>query len=313
MRSITDPDIEFRIGESFLFAAVCKWAIELIDAYTRWEVLVNLERHIHFLNNPLIVPIILLFGLILIHRSLQRQIAIASQSPATLRDASGQIIPRKFVEGTYGVWITVLIVFGAVAAAFLYAVIWIMTYNPIPPPPIAYRRSVPKIFETENRILSKPKIAAMKPPIVVNAPGGIPIVGNRGVVTNPTINNYTPPSRRLSDEQRNLLAACLKTNPGKFAVGAIANNGEAYRYAQDWSEVFSAAGWSNEQTIPVTMIMIAGGMWSGLCVRVHGEFDEISHRALLIDGSPEKNALECIDKAQIGGGVAIPFKDKPTC
>jgi hypothetical protein len=142
-----------------------------------------------------------------------------------------------------------------------------------------------------------------------NCPNGICIGGeNSGTAT---VNNFAPPERRLSDEQMLSLVACLKTNPGKFTVAAISNNGEAYRYAQDWSQVFRAAGWKNEQPIPVAIIMIAGGMWSGLRITIPGTWDDISQRASIADGSPEKNALECIKRAHIGG-AAIADKDKPT-
>ena len=53
--------------------------------------------------------------------------------------------------------------------------------------------------------------------------------------------NSLPP-RRLSDAAKTALAACLKKSPGQFSIAAIANDREAYRYAQDWREVFLAAG-----------------------------------------------------------------------
>src|SRR5579864_8767468 len=46
------------------------------------------------------------------------------------------------------------------------------------------------------------------------------------------------PPRRLSDAAKTALGACLKKSPGEFSIMAIANDREAYRYAQDWREVF---------------------------------------------------------------------------
>jgi hypothetical protein len=101
-----------------------------------------------------------------------------------------------------------------------------------------------------------------------NAPNGIAITG--GTVNNPTVNNFTPPSRRLADDEKTALKTCLAMKTGTFTVAALANNGEAYQYAKDFYDVFSGAGWKNEQPIPVAIIMIGGGMWTGVRISVHG-------------------------------------------
>jgi hypothetical protein len=157
-----------------------------------------------------------------------------------------------------------------------------------------------KLDEIQKAMNSRPN---------VSAPNGIAIGG--GTVSNPTVNNFVPPARRLSEEQREILVSCLKTTPGKFTVAAIANNGEAYRYAQDWSEVLSSAGWTNEQPIPVAAIMIAAGMWSGVHFSLPGSWDDITQHASIVDGSPEKKAFECINNAHVAG-AAIPYKDMAT-
>jgi hypothetical protein len=143
----------------------------------------------------------------------------------------------------------------------------------------------------------------------VSAPNGIAIGG--GTVSNPTVNNFVPPARRLSEEQREILVSCLKTVPGKFTVSAIANSGEAYRYAQDWSEVLSSAGWTNEQPVPVMTMMIAAGMWSGVRFSLPGTWDDATQHASIAVGSPEKKALECVNSAHVAG-AAIPYKDMET-
>lgn len=142
-----------------------------------------------------------------------------------------------------------------------------------------------------------------------NAPNGIAIAG--GTVTNPTVNNYAPASRRLSDEQKTTLVACLKSNPGTFTVSAISNNGEAYQYASDFSGVFTSAGWKNEQPIPVAIIMIAGGMWTGVRISVHGTWDETTKTASLITGAPEATGLDCLRAAKFGAAV-VPYNDMAT-
>jgi hypothetical protein len=51
---------------------------------------------------------------------------------------------------------------------------------------------------------------------------------------------------------------------------SIANDGEAYRYAEDWREVFISAGWQIEdKDIRIQTFRIAGGKWCGMRVRVH--------------------------------------------
>jgi hypothetical protein len=59
-----------------------------------------------------------------------------------------------------------------------------------------------------------------------------------------TVSNV-PPARRLP-EGRTAFISCLKLKPGKFSISALANNQEAYNYAQDWHDVLLAAGWEIE-------------------------------------------------------------------
>src|ERR1700733_3006027 len=109
------------------------------------------------------------------------------------------------------------------------------------PPKSPTPRTTPHESAKEN---SSDKNAGNNQAPTVNAPNGIGIIG--GTVTNPTVNNYinsAPPPRRLTDDERESLVSCLKIRTGTFVIGALANNGEAYRYALDFSEVFSAAGW----------------------------------------------------------------------
>ena len=86
---------------------------------------------------------------------------------------------------------------------------------------------------------------------------------------------------------------------------------EAYRYAQDWFEVLSSAGWKNEQPIPVGMVLIGGQMWTGIRVSVFGTWDEATQHGSLLDGSAEKTAFECFNAAHIAGQF-IPYKDVAT-
>jgi hypothetical protein len=59
-----------------------------------------------------------------------------------------------------------------------------------------------------------------------SAPNGIAIGG--GTVSNPTVNNFAPPQRALSSDQKTALIECPKNNPGKFTIAAVIGSREAY-------------------------------------------------------------------------------------
>jgi hypothetical protein len=125
------------------------------------------------------------------------------------------------------------------------------------------------------------------------------------------LQNQAP--RRLTEAQKSVLASCLSQKPGTFSIGALQDNSEAHRYAEDWRAVFLAAGWKSENTdIPIQIFQISGGMWSGVHVSVHG----VKDGGPLLEGSPEKNLFDCLIKANdAGAGIGaavIPYKDTPT-
>jgi hypothetical protein len=134
--------------------------------------------------------------------------------------------------------------------------------------------------------------------------------------------NSLPP-RRLSDAAKSTLAACLKKTPGEFSIAAIANNREAYRYAQDWREVFLAAGWQGEDSDTlIKLFTIAGGRWTGMRVSMHGDPE---HGEAAGDDSPEAGFARCVEarrdipaggrilryKERRAGGVAIQVSAEP--
>lgn len=158
------------------------------------------------------------------------------------------------------------------------------------------------------------KVSQPNPVTQINAPQGIAIGGN-ATVNNPTVNNYLnskPQPRRLTKEQQDLLVPCLKAKTGTFIIGALVNNAEAYRYALDFSEVFSEAGWKNDWAAPVASIMIGGGMWSGVHVTLPAlTYDSKKQQATFVDPSPETTALNCLDQAKIVAAL-VPQTDKPS-
>jgi hypothetical protein len=122
------------------------------------------------------------------------------------------------------------------------------------------------------------------------------------------------PPRHLSDATKSELTKCIGKKPGRFSIGSITNNGEAYRYAQDWREVFLNAGWEIEhKDIPIQLFMIGGAMWSGMQISVH-DASPIQGQIAIANDTPEQNLGQClIGRNDIPtGGKLIPYKDKPT-
>jgi len=177
-------------------------------------------------------------------------------------------------------------------------------------PPLTNKHKESQVQGNKGSNDTNTEIGTAQGPVAI-APNGIAIGG--GTVTNPTVNNNfsAPPQRTISPDQRSALIACLGTNPGKYTVGAPSGNREAYIYAQDWSGVFHAAGWTNEQPIPVVTV-IESGPWPAMQFAAHGTFDNAS-KPVMVDGSPEKTAVECLMKIPTSkGGKISAFQDMPT-
>jgi hypothetical protein len=65
------------------------------------------------------------------------------------------------------------------------------------------------------------------------------------------------------------IVAILARRPAKIAVSAMANNAEAYQFAQDWYDTFKAAVWT--MINDVVTVFIGGGTERGILIRLHGE------------------------------------------
>jgi hypothetical protein len=119
--------------------------------------------------------------------------------------------------------------------------------------------------------------------------------------------------RRLPAAQTKILEDCLREHPGAVAVTAIANDREAYTYAQDWREMFDAAGWKTgrEEGVPIQVFLIGGGMWSGVRITVHGNWDQQQNRAFFTPDTTEQFFVGCMQKSQGIGAALIPDNDTP--
>jgi hypothetical protein len=120
--------------------------------------------------------------------------------------------------------------------------------------------------------------------------------------------------RRLLAAQTKILKDCLREHPGTVVVTAIANDREAYTYAQDWREMFDAGGWKTgrEQATPIQVFLIGGGMWSGVRITVHGNWDQQQNRAFFTPNSTEQFFVACMQKTQGIAASLTPDKDVPT-
>jgi hypothetical protein len=135
----------------------------------------------------------------------------------------------------------------------------------------------------------------------------------RGQTTADEARESQPP-RRLSDMTKSELAACLKKEPGRFSIMSIANNSEAYTYAEDRREVFISADWQIEgKDIPIQTFRIVGGLWYGMRVRVHDASPTEGQTALATD-SPEGHFAQCVNGRRDipTGGRIIRHKDRLT-
>jgi hypothetical protein len=120
------------------------------------------------------------------------------------------------------------------------------------------------------------------------------------------------PPRRLSGAAKSALAACLKKSPGEFSIAAIADDREAYRYAQDWREVFLAAGWRAENGDSLIQIFtIAGGKWSGMRVSMRGDPRRGEPPG---DESSEAGFARCVEVRRDipAGGRILRYKERRT-
>lgn len=209
---------ELVLGRVLTFSGVVDAGIRGIDHYSRWEVLVSLQHHVPFLAHPITPIVLLVVGMILIQRSMRKTVSeslIAAQQ-VQLHDEHGKaILPNITVPSmvpTYGVIVAGLLVAGIVA------LVWIMNYA-APVPALAKAIYVPAICKTTDCFPPTPKRGTLTPTTVVNAPGGIPIIGNKGVVNGPTVNNYGPPPLPtptiavcVSHPKENETAITLKTD-----------------------------------------------------------------------------------------------------
>lgn len=135
--------------------------------------------------------------------------------------------------------------------------------------------------------------------------------GTAGAAHGAAVAANSLPPRRLSDAAKAALAACLKKSSGQFSIAAIANDREAYRYAQDWRDVFLGAGWhaANGDTL-IGTFTIAGGKWTGMRVSMRGDPQKGEAPG---DASPEATFARCVEARRDipAGGRILRYRERP--
>jgi hypothetical protein len=127
------------------------------------------------------------------------------------------------------------------------------------------------------------------------------------------VKKQTPVPRRLTPSTKTELINCLKKKPGRFTIGALQGDGEAYKFAEDWREVFLSAGWEIEHTdIPIQIFMIGGGTYAGVRINVH-DASTVQGQTELVGNSPEHVFYQCVTvRKDIVDGTVLPNKDLPS-
>jgi len=215
-------------GQGLLAFNIAGWVLLLLEKKEQWEMLAELNRHLSFLSGSLwfIPSVVSAFLLTLIAQELRFKRFVTENDARIIYEGEHKMRVRS---DWLWVKVTALVIFAVILLTTAGAIIALRFYD-FQAPTLVQRIPVPRICKTADCV-PKSRIAAKKqtvPPVVVNAPGGIPIVGNTGTVNNPTVNNYAPPERHLDDETKKQLNELYQSGLPAVVVYSTAD-GELYR------------------------------------------------------------------------------------
>ena len=125
-------------------------------------------------------------------------------------------------------------------------------------PPSLTKTTIPKKRSETPRLSSPTQTQTAE---TVSAPNGLAIGG--GVVTNPTVNNFSPPERVLREEQISTLSRLVgqQATSSPFSISFQVGDDEAFRFARSIATGLAKAGW---QLAPPASMMQGGlnhGIW----------------------------------------------------
>ena len=120
-------------------------------------------------------------------------------------------------------------------------------------PQSGIRPSNPPAVASRQKKATHETDGALPPSVVVNAPNGIAIGG--GIVTNPTVNNYGPRSRRLTADERNNLKVAVSGTKDRVIIWFFGGE-DTQAVAQDFYDVLHEAGWEMAAPHPEGAIQV---------------------------------------------------------
>lgn len=109
-----------------------------------------------------------------------------------------------------------------------------------------------------------------------------------GAQTQATIKSLSlrAPARRIPSAERAKIIRFLAQKHSIVQISCIANNKEAWRFAQDWDEVLSAAGWKVVGN-GISSFMSFGPPTQGLVIKFHGSPVAPGHTVRVPKSSPQ--------------------------
>jgi hypothetical protein len=145
------------------------------------------------------------------------------------------------------------------------------------------------------------------PAPVFVGPGSIGITG--GTVTNPTVNNFGPPARRINPESRNDVIAILKEKPSKIDIAYVPGD-ETYQFTNDMYEILKGAGWQ----IGSFQLVVLQTPWRGVRVDYYeagSERIQDGARVTVPEGSSAEAMIKALMKAGIRNITVHPNEKDP--
>jgi hypothetical protein len=138
-------------------------------------------------------------------------------------------------------------------------------------------------------------------------PGSIGITG--GTVTNPTVNNFGSPVRRIRPESRDDVIAILKQTPIKIDIAYVPGD-ETFQFANDMYEILKGAGWE----IGSFQLVELQTPWRGVRVDYYEAGSDklpVGRRVTVLKGSPAETLIEVLMKAGIRNISVHPNEEDP--
>jgi hypothetical protein len=118
-----------------------------------------------------------------------------------------------------------------------------------------------------------------------------------------TVNiNQRPPPRRIPPERHSEIVGILAKFPAKIRISAIANDAEAFQFAQDWFDAFKEARWTMLDD-SVRVFIVGGQPERGIMLSYHGETLPPGGTGLVRKDTPAGAILDSLIALQLIDGV----------